>query len=308
MADLAPCPAQASEAIVLVEPGASPHTFDANSERYAWENNSVGSQGTLEITQASSGQRQRHISRARKTSESVQGNLTGRPHLAGLDLWIPRIIGGTKDGSNIIEPTVAIPKFGLMTHSVGAVEVYNDLQVASAVFSAQAQQTLQMSLELFGQNYLTGQSLPGTLPTIETGEIYNEILFGVAELEFQGDKTCFDNFQLSINNQISQRFYNSLTAKCTPADERIVQVSFGTPWNADVANRWYRSGDDGDGAVIRFIVSADYRIEFRLGGLKWIDNPPVIPGQGDIEYTISAEAFQTDTAHDIEVLIDTTGP
>lgn len=214
------------QARLYVEPGAAPHTFDATSETYEFQSESLRKTETLTNTNGVRGTRSASASRTRKTQQSVAGTILFTPSPADFALWLPRILGGS--GPALAE---TVPSFGVLVDRVAKTFQYTDCKVSSARIFGSSGGLVQCELSIVGKTEVQGTAAP----VVAFSETDADEPFVFAELSaniLAAARECF-SFEIRVDNMIQPRFVNSLTATQLHESDRIVTVNLETPYTSD---------------------------------------------------------------------------
>ncbi len=297
-------PAIGAQGELLVEPGASVHTFDSSSERYEILRESIQAvTGTIE-RDGFRGSRSLPKQHVKNGVRAVGGSISINPSPADLDLWLPRIMrkAAVGDTFGLGDLTTSTIKFGVMVNRVTDVFTYTDCQVARATFRGSPGQLLELQLDIIGLNELTenlgdGAALPGTLP--DWGQtlayepyVYHEGVLAIADVSTADDP--FD-FELVIDNAMSPRFVMSQTAtEISPADS-IITLTLTCPFDTNHQDL-YRASEVGTpaGGSITFTNSTLSTV-FTFAHLRGGDASPTLNSKGELRFGVPFRARASGT-------------
>ena len=105
--------AQGAMSRLYVEPGAAPHTFDSSSESYEFLYETLQKHGRIVGGSAIRGTRSSASERTRAGAYQVGGRIAMNVDAASLDLWLPRILGGTESADSF-PLAESLPAFGVL--------------------------------------------------------------------------------------------------------------------------------------------------------------------------------------------------
>lgn len=317
------CPAQGGDLIVLTDAqagtplGNGAQAFGAGTnEQDVFQQFSLRPQVQLEVADGTIGNRMRHVSQADQTTNDLAGQAQRRLSIEAASRWLPRIIGDISTvnpdvslTSDIeIVPDGSVPRFSMLTNTVGGYFEYQDVQVSQAVISGSSGQPINLQMDLRARDYVHTNGAaapakwPASLPGVLSTDAFKSLVFAEMEIQKGSDTYCIDNFNLTINNQLEAKFYNSITPRCVAAKTRIVTVGFAMPWNTDIDLDWFGQGDVGTTVVLRFVKDIDgtnkMTVTVTLGRVKWPDNGPTVTGDEDIGYQIEGQSFAAGAGDD----------
>lgn len=311
------CGAEGSLAKLLVEPGAGPHTFDANSEPYAFVYESMQTRRVLAGGRVIWGTRARPAARRVKTSYVPVGRLHLQPGPAALDNWLPRIVGGAKTGNNI-DPAETLPSFGMLIHRDNGVFRYDDCVVGQAIFRGQSGPTeggegevIDLVLLIYARNEVgpddpSPPSWPGTVAALQEGVLHDPYVFGQGVLSLDSNSRPFDEFVLSIDNNIRVRMRNSLTPTCFLAGERVTRLQTKNPFLTTTHTNAINSWSTGFAGSLTF-TSGNLSLSAQFPNLRNAYETPTVPGKTEIPLALNFDALATAaTGYEIRFVNDST--
>lgn len=234
--------AQGALARLYVEPGISPHTFDASSEAYEFLSENVQKKGTVIHTNGIRGTRSAHSARSRLGPYTVEGSILFNPDPMMLDNWLPRILGEPEAG-DVFAVAETLPAFGVLIDRVTQTFEYKDCYVNRAVFQGRSNQfggepsPLVMNLDIVGKSRVTGTAVPQAYIPVSTttpGQKSNSpYIFEDGVLTMQAATRQIIDFTLLIDNNLLVRFTNSLTATTICPQSRTVAFRCTMPYSSD---------------------------------------------------------------------------
>lgn len=305
--------AQGADAQLLVEPGASTHTFDASSEYYDFLYEDVIKRGRLVGARAITGSRSQYARPTREGHYVIGGRLATYTNSADLDLWLPRVLGGA-EATNVFDVTDALATngtFGMLIDRVGGIFQYDDCVVDKCFWRAQAgpgdaePELVEQVLTVLGLTETLGTSWPGSPPTLSVAAnrspyIMADSVLTVDSVEYQ-IKSCV----IVVDNQVRPRYVNSLSPTALCPSDRIVMLRVVVPFtsaNDAVFSGLYQHASQltGVSSDITF-TNGSYSTEFAFEGLQWVRTSPNVKGKREIELTIDFIARKTGSASEIVV-------
>ena len=159
---------------IAVEPAASPHTFDSNSERWKFNRCTVRRTKELLTSPGITGNRSLPVDRSRMGVYRVEGDLEINPSYQFLDLWLPRICGAD-ESSDTFEVADTLQPWGIRIDDVAKIVQYDDMLVNRAELRF-APGLLTLTLNVMGLAATeTGLTFPAA--TFGTGDAYTMLAF-----------------------------------------------------------------------------------------------------------------------------------
>ncbi len=310
------CAAVGALAKLLIEPGASPHTFDSNSEAYPFLYETLSTNRTFGGTRAIYGTRTQWGTRLYKKPYLPVGRIAFQPGPADLDLWLPRILGGAKTGNNI-DPAETLPTFGMLVSRDNGVFEYKDCIVGQAIFrsagdpSEGEEEALEMVLTIMakdeqGPSDSSPPSWPGSPPSIPSGATRVPYIFSQGVLTAGANARLFDRFVLSIDNVVRPRWRNSITPSCLTSFGRQVNLQVVNPFTADMESDSFDLYSVGMTGSLKFTAGA-LSLDFQFPDLRNFYKTPTVRSKGEIPLELNLQAFRTAaTAYEIRAVNDST--
>lgn len=286
------------QARLYVEPGASPHTFDTLSETYEFQSESLRKTETLTNSNGVRGTRSAAANRTRKTQTAVAGTILFTPSPADLELWLPRILGG----SSPIALAETVPGFGVLVDRIAQRFEYTDCKVSAARIFGASGQLVQCELSLVGLTEVAGTAAPVVaLGVTDADEPY--VFAELAANVLSTARECF-SFEIRVDNMVQPRFVNSLTATNLYESDRIVTVNLDTPYSADETDMLDMS-EDGVAATLT-LTNGTVSTAFSFPAIQAPgDTPTVTTRTDELRLTIAGTARKhTDGSVEISVTND----
>jgi hypothetical protein len=290
-----------------VEPGAAPHTFDSSSETYEFTHESLKKRGRHVDTNGIRGTRDKPKERSRVGAYTVGGQIGLHPDPAMLDLWLPRILGGseTADAFPLAE---TLPAFGLLFNRVTTTFEYKDCQVARAMFHGKAgpgdgdPDIVELMLEIWAKDEVTGTSAPSVNQSTASNTapyMHSDATFSLNSAARQPRE-----WWVMIDNHLQRRWVNSLTATRISARDRTVVCRIAIPYDDDAANLYTQSSAGASGTVT--LTNGNMSTLFTFGNLKVDQESPVTPGKTELELYVNMVARSSTTTPSLAVTHDST--
>lgn len=278
---------QGSQSALYVEPGASPHTFDTNSERYEFRYERLVKTPTNVSTEGIRGTRQESMEQTREGHYTVGGPIvfpTVSPLM--LDLWLPRIMGAAENADTFAFAE-SLPSFGVLMNRVADTFEYKDCYVNSAMFEGAAGpgnslELLTMTLDIWGKSATEGTSVPSvsiaTTATSSDPYKHSEAVFTIA-----GTAREVKRWRLLIHNHLQRRWVNSQTATeiCPRAWSVILDLTMPFETDQNDITALTTAGVAGSIAITNASVSTT----FTFGTLEPVVPDPNVVGKSEIDIT-----------------------
>lgn len=237
------------------------------------------------------GSRSERGERVSRGLKQVGGSITLHPSPSELDLILPRILGANESTDSFaLDDT--LPDFSVLIDRIAKVFQYDACKIASAVFSGQSGQKVQLVLNILGKTETIGNA--GTFPalTTDTDEAY---VFHQGTLSLGGTSYNFRSFQLTIDNMITPEFNNSQTATDLTPRGRMVTLDVSLPFTSTEVGILTTSvaASTGIAGVLTF-TSGNKSLVATMNSLIAEDRTPVVAGKDqELNLERSYKAYQT---------------
>jgi len=299
--------AQGALTRLFVEPGAAPHTFDSSSESYEYVSESVKKRGRVIGATGIRGTRSSPKERARLGAYTVGGRIVFNVDPGMLDLWLPRILGGT-ESVDVFPLAETLPEFGLLFNRVTTTFEYKACQVARTMFHGQAGpgdgdvNLIEMVIEVMAKDEATGTSAPSV--TLSTSANTAPYVHSDATFSFNSGARQPREWWVMIDNHLQARWVNSLTATRISARDRTVVCRIAVPYDDDAANLYTQSADGASGTVT--LTNGNMSTLFTFANLKPVTESPVTPGKTELELYVNMVARMDGSTRELVVTSDST--
>ena len=286
--------------------GASP-TLDASSEFFEFTSFSVVKRRIVENTGGIRGTRDHPKERLRTGIYEVGGSITFHPSPADLDIWLPRILGGS-ESSDTFSPTNTLETNGIF--SIGTDYVrggwqYRDCRVNKATFKSKAGRgsLLELTLDIVGK---TQASLTYPATTFGTSAGYKPFVFSDAVFTFVSSARTTMDVEITIDNMITPRFSNSETATDLMASDRIITVKTTHPYTSTEADLYDGAIPGSSGTIV--FTNADSTglvLTFTFANLTQEDTPtPSITSKAEIPLVCTHRAYSSGSTASLVITND----
>ena len=232
------------------------------------------------------GTRQHSQERTAMGTDHVGGPIVLEPGAAMLDLWLPRILGGTLATHNV-PFAETLPTFDVLVDKIAQRHVYGGCYVNKATFDCKPNQNLKVSLDILGKTEtLSATSFPAISNTTEAPWVFSQ---GVITLNSAVRQIT--EFQVVVDNHLEARFTNSTTATVISAIDQTVTLTCKAPYTSDNTDL-YNQGITASAGTLVFTNGSNV-LTFTFGALQYEDDGPIIEGRGEIFLPIHATARKT---------------
>jgi len=297
--------AQGAQAALYVEPGASPHTFDTSSERYEFLYESLQKRGRIVGGTGIRGTRSPHSARTRAGHYTVGGRVAMNVDPAGLDAWLPRILGAA-ESSDSFALAESLPSFGVLVDRVTETFEYTDCVVNQAMFHGKAgpedgePELIEMVLDLIGKTEVANTSAPSV--SLSTAANATPYVFSDSALTLQSGSREVKEWWLLISNHIQPRWVNSLSATQLCPRDRTVILRTRLPYDTDTDDLYGQALAGATGSLA--LTNGNLGTTFTFGTLQVPDESPIVRGKTEIDLFLTLTARMTGTTRELVVTND----
>lgn len=304
---------------LLFEPGASPHTFDANSERYEFLREDLSLHARHVGYNGIRGTRSRASERVSAATEWVAGRITMNVSPGDFKTLLLHIMGN-ESPSGTFNLADGLPYFGVMIDRHYGVFEYKDCKVNRAILSARAPRLgqegepdlLQLTLEIFGKTEDASATFPGSPPSLGTTGEYAPFVLAHADsnaspagsVSLVAAEREIKDFDLEINNHLYVRAVNSISPTSICAQDRTIRLVARVPWES-ANSALYNQAVAGSAATLKFAYGA-VSTTFTFGRLQVPRKSPNVLGKREVDLILTGEARSVGSTKELVVVNDAT--
>lgn len=289
-----------TQARLLIEPGASDHTFDSSSEAYEFKaENLVCRHLVIRDAQTNlRGTRSQVVERVAQGIKVVGGWIRMNPSTREIDRLLPRILGAAESSDSFaLDDT--LPTFGVLIDRVGETFEYQDCYINRAIFRSRENGLLELLLEIFGTDEATGTTFPASPEAIDSLNLYT-MTQGV--LTAQSSARNFNQFVLDINNHIGRTWNNSRTATCLVPADRTITLSTSTPFDSTYKTLFTTPVTSAAGAAGTLVFTNGSNVlTFTFANLNANPVSPSVPGRSEIRLPLNYDCLKSSTTNELVV-------
>lgn len=274
--------------------GATP-TFDSSND--TWDFN-AGSDLTktqpILNAQGLAGSRLEDVSRTRFGPYNVGGTLTIEPSPAFFGSWLPRAMGGGTATAPTLED--ALLEFGALQDKGGDIYDYLGCVVNRMTIRGRAGGLVECSLDILGktegtaESSFSGAALGSTL-------VYEPFTHSDLVLTLAGGARSILDFTLVLDNAVTARFSNSLSATCMIPGKRSITLEARVPFTSTEASALYglaKNGAAGSLVLTNSTVSTTFtfsRVQIPDNSARTESGEVILPIRAQIRGASWADEF-----------------
>lgn len=310
------CACEVSQGIfgrMLMEPGASPHTFDANSERYEFMREKLVSEGRIVVPKAIWGTRSEPSERARNSVSYVSGPIEMLCSPGQFLTLAPKILGNNESPTGTFNVAEDVPYFGVMMDRGADVFVIKDAKVDKAIIRGRSPKMMEegepellaLELRLLAKDEDNTVSWPGSAPSLSVAANQAPFVFSDATVTINGTAYEMEEFVLMVDNDLEVRFVNSLTPFSICPKSRSVLFRCSIPFCPTSYASLYPialAGATGSLAFTNGTISST----FNFGRLQVPKKSPFIPGRTGLSLVLDGVLRSYSTTKEITLVNDST--
>lgn len=284
--------AQGAQALLCMEPGSAPHTFDTNSEPYDLNYESMQKQGRIVGGQQIRGTRSQSSERTRYGHYEVGGRIAMNISPLDLDLLLPRMLGGT-ESVNSFPLAETLPSFGVLISRQTQTFQYKDCMVDRWMIHGKAgpadgdPDLLELVLDIVAKDEATGTTYPSlTLGTAAGNVPY--VISDCSTLTLAGAARQMKEFWLVGQNFVQRRWTHTITASHLSPRDRLITFRGVFPYDDDHDDLYGQSLAGATGTLT--FTNGAKSTSFVFGTLQSPDLSPVVPGKQEINIIVNGTA------------------
>lgn len=303
-----------------------PATFSATSKRFEILNENMRYTDVVVGSRGLTGSLDPIANHLRSGARLAFGRVVMEVGPNELAYWLPRILGGADASGTSFSTaeTFAQRPVDLMFDREAGVVVYRHCLVNRCLFQGRSAtqddpdaQVLRMMLDFVGIEEHTRDSEGGLIEWPETGPTLPSTqrlywLFGDSKLELDIDSTAteftMDAFNLLIDNKMTIKTRNNLTAVCLRSMGRDIRLQMPTPYTATSHLNLYVNRFDGPGRILfrgtknlTGLDEEDFQTDFEFARLFQVRETPNVRGMTEIPLSLDMTAYRTSSAEPLEV-------
>jgi len=297
---------QGAQARFAVEPGAAPHTFDANSETYEFLYETVQKRGRILASNGIRGTRSPPSERTAVGAYAAGGRIAMNVSPGYLDLWLPRILGAA-EVADLFAVAETLPSFGLLFNRVTQTFQYTDCMVGRWTLHGKAREgddqpdLLEMFIDVVATAEITGTSMP-SLTEVKT-RAYEPLTMSQSVFTMQGTTRQVKEFWLLVNNHVQRRWASgSITVTGLAPRDRTVILRTRVPFTTTALYEQPLAG----ATASLVITNGTVGTTFNFATLQAPAHSPVVRGKTEIDMIIDAVARTVSTTNEIAATNDVT--
>lgn len=309
------CPAQGVFSKLIIEDGASPHTFDINSYWLDYLSESMQKESRIIGAQGITGVPYRMADRSRDGGYFCKGTVTLNPSPSHFSRLMPYLVGDPV--STVYTPGNCPKVFGMMIYRDLDTWTYMDCRVNSWTLRGRAPQfnengvpdimTLQMNImavDEAGFYSAVPPTWPNPQPTFPSGIGYTPFIIQDSDglINIAGAPRQIYEFALSYNNNLEMKSVNSMTANSVCPGMREIRLALRCPWTS--ANQdLYEQPFTGESATLGFVIENMSTI-FNIYNLQVPPESPYVRDKNDVFFQINGIAGGSPTQPELTAQVD----
>lgn len=302
---------------ILFEPGASPHTFDANSEIYEYHNHNIRKEGRIIGGNGIRGTRSRFKLRHREGVSWFHGSIHMYISPADFVTLLPKMIGDSVSGTTF-SLAEDIPYFGILEKLDYNTMQIKDCKIDEWVLRSRAPawmeegepDMLYLSLKIFGSDRTKGTTWPATPPTFGTNAANEPYVISDCDagVTILGSVRAIEEFVLAGKNFLEPKVVNSLLPHSIMPTDRKISFTVRVPWNS-ANNDLDGQNPDGAAGSIAF-TNGSVSTTFNFANMHTPERGPT-PERGKHQISLVLESICTatgtaDNQRELQIINDST--
>lgn len=278
------CPSLGVYGAMMLEDGASPHTFDNGSARFEFLSETISPDDRFVQSDGITGYPVSLADTVRDGGSVVRGTILMNPSAQTFATWGKYLLGPLS--STTFTPENCVYPFGLLVDTDNDTFEFKDCYVDSwALFgeatthpnnSESQPDLLTLQVNILGKTAAMSTAWPSPEPTLPTGTAALPYLLQDSDtfISINGETRALYEFALYHSKQLNVFWANSLTPSGICSMGRVSQLKFRLPWN-EANEDLYAAGITGAAATLKFAIST-VSSQFNIANLKIPTQAPVI--------------------------------
>lgn len=284
--------------------GASPTTFDSNSQRFELVSSTVAKRGEVLDSAGLLGTRTRRENRTRAGLVRVEGQLVFDVSARMLDFFLPFILGAAEstDTFNVADSLAGFDMlhdpFGSGANATKFAELY--VNRATLRFGAGI---IRLTLDVIGKTATAGQTYTsaalGNITNADSPFVFYDTASGFT---IQSGVIEIEEGELVIDNLLDVRFRNSQTATSIRATDRVVSLVTNIPLTSSTWTTYFGDKAAVDATIV--LTNGTMSSTITLFNLK---NPDEGPGATKAEVPLILRSAARGDATDPDIRVTVVG-
>jgi hypothetical protein len=300
---------------IIIEPGASPHTFDASSHALKFLSETMSERGRLVGGQEiGGGTLQIEAARIRNGIGYVFGEILMSLSPNDVDFLAANVWSFTESPADTFAQSDALNYFGLLIDLDYNTAEFKDCMITDWEISGRAPQfgeqgepdRILLKLGIRAKSMVLGTSWPGTPPTLGTAAADGAYVFQDSDgyFTFVGAVRPVQAFRFGIDRGLYTKYANSLVAHSQRPTIRHNKIALQFPWNSDNVSL-YNTAVAGAAGSFKFVNGA-FSTLFNLGRVHFTNQTPVIRGKTEVALNVTGLVTGTGATVDVQIVNDNT--
>ena len=239
--------------------------------------------------------------RTRDGTYVVAGTINLHATPAMLDRWLPWIMGAN-ESTDVFALAETVPARAILIDRIAKRFLYDNCYCNRATFRGRAGGLIELSVDVIGKTEtVSATSFPSITAPTDPPYVYQDGV--LTTISSARDVT---EWELVIDNALVSRFTNSQTATDISAGDRIVTLSFVTPYTSGEVDL-YNINTGSAAAATLVLTNGGYSTTFAIANLQVPDQSPVIESRnGEIFLRHRGMAKKSSTTAELQITHDST--
>jgi hypothetical protein len=284
---------------LLIEPGAAPHTFDANSYATEFLTENIAKKGRHGGNNGIRGTLARQIFRRRQLAAYFHGSVNMYVSPSDFAFLLLNVMGYTESPAGTFVPSTAaspeLPYFGIQVfREARTFEIKNcklnswTLRSRAPDFGDEGEPDMcYLTLDVIGSEENNNATFPGTPPAIGTTALADTpYTFQDGVYTLSAAARAVEEFTLKETYNVKAKYANELFPHSLRATDRIVQARFKVPYNATNLDLYGQAVTGAAGSIV--LTNSTVSTSITFGKLSVYDQSPTA-SQGKQQVALEVE-------------------
>ena len=300
---------------ILLEPGSSPHTFDASSKAIRFLSETMTEHGRILSTQGiGGGTLQVEAARIRSGIGFTYGEIVLALSPNDVDVLAEHVWSFTESPTDTWAQSDALNYFGLLIDTDYYTWEFTDCMITDWEISARAPQFNEQGqpelvlckLGIRASGVTAGTSWPGSPPSLGVAAVDRPYVLSDSDGLFSFESTArpIQAFRFKVDRGLYTKYANATPAHSQRSTMRHNQIVLQLPWNSDNLDL-YNVAIAGSAGSFKFANGA-FSSLFNLGRVHFPNNTPIIRGKGEVPLNLFGLVTGTGATADVQIVNDIT--
>ena len=305
---------QGAFAKMLIEPGAAPHTFDANSIAVEFIQETMSKHGRHGGNQGIRGTLEHESARIREMTYFAHGSVLQYVSPNDIANLMGNVFGLNESPSGTFTVDDDLPYFGMLIDTDYETWEFTDCKCASWMLRSRAPSfnergepdMVYLQWNVIASTVVKGTTWPVTPPSLGTATADTPYAFADSDsgITIAGSARAVEEMVMLVDNDLKAKYTNSLGPHSHRARDRRIMLNFKMPWNSDNDSVYGQAVAGAAGSIV--FTNSGMSTTFTLGKYQVPDRSPFVRGKRQIPLILEGEVRGNGATSSLVVVNDNT--